>query len=90
MVKVNKPIIDRSIYLVVATSLIHALHLVLYVKKVITITIAIYVTRSGKTGLIHTSTENQFLSIGERYTRALPRNTKYLAIDGQVSLGCQE
>ena len=39
---------------------------------------------SGKTGLIHTSTEIQFLSISERYTHALPRNTKYLAIDGQV------
>ena len=44
----------------------------------------IYVTESGKTGLIHTSTEIQFLSISERYTHALPRNTKYLAIDGQV------
>ena len=43
-----------------------------------------YVTASGKTGLIHTSTEIQFLSISERYTHALPRNTKYLAIDGQV------
>ena len=43
-----------------------------------------YVTESGKTGLIHTSTEIQFLSISERYTHALPRNTKYLAIDGQV------
>ena len=41
-------------------------------------------TESGKTGLIHTSTEIQFLSISERYTHALPRNTKYLAIDGQV------
>ena len=43
-----------------------------------------YVTESGKTGLIHTSTEIQFLSISERHTHALPRNTKYLAIDGQV------
>ena len=43
-----------------------------------------YVTGSGKTGLIHTSTEIQFLSTSERYTHALPRNTKYLAIDGQV------
>ena len=43
-----------------------------------------YVTGSGKTSLIHTSTEIQFLSISERYTHALPRNTKYLAIDGQV------
>ena len=41
-------------------------------------------TRSAKTGLIHTSTKIQFLSISERYTHALPRNTKYLAIDGQV------
>ena len=41
-------------------------------------------TGSGKTGLIHTSTEIQFLSTSERYTHALPRNTKYLAIDGQV------
>ena len=44
----------------------------------------LYVTESGKTGLIHTSTEIQFLSISERYTHALPRNTKYLPIDGQV------
>ena len=42
------------------------------------------VTESEKTGLIHTSTEIQFLSISERYTHALPRNTKYLAIDDQV------
>ena len=41
-------------------------------------------TGSGKTGFIHTSTEIQFLSISERYTHALPRNTKHLAIDGQV------
>ena len=46
--------------------------------------ILVYATKSGKTGLIHTSTEIQFLSISERYTHALPRNTKYLAIDGQV------
>ena len=45
-----------------------------------------YVIGSGKTGLIHTSTEIQFLSISERYTHALPRNTKHLAIDGQVCL----
>ena len=45
---------------------------------------SIFVTGSGKTGLIHTSTEIQFLSTSERYTHALPRNTKYLAIDGQV------
>ena len=42
------------------------------------------VTGSGKTGLIHTSTKIQFLSISERYIHALPRNIKYLAIDGQV------
>ena len=41
-------------------------------------------TGSGKTGLIHTSTEIQFLSLSERYTHALSTNTKYLAIDGQV------
>ena len=46
--------------------------------------ITLYVNGSGKTGFIHTSTEIQFLSISERYTHALPRNTKYLAIDGQV------
>ena len=46
--------------------------------------ISAYVTGSGKTGLICTSTEIQFLSISERYIHALPRNTKYLAIDGQV------
>ena len=46
----------------------------------------IFVTESGKTGLIHTSTEIQFLSISERYTHALPRNTKHLAIDGHAGL----
>ena len=49
-----------------------------------TIPSLINVTESEKTGLIHTSTEIQFLFISERYTHALPRNTKYLAIDGQV------
>ena len=44
----------------------------------------LYVTGTGKTSLIRTSTVIQFLSISERYTHALPRNTKYLAIDGQV------
>ena len=43
-----------------------------------------YVTRYGKTGLIHTSTEIHFLSVRESYTHALPRNTKYLTIDDQV------
>ena len=51
------------------------------VKKQVSV---INVTGSGKTGLIDTSTEIQFLSISERYTHALPRNTKYLAVDGQV------
>ena len=37
-----------------------------------------FVTGSGKTGLILTSTEIQFLSVSERYTHALPRNTKYV------------
>ena len=41
-------------------------------------------TGSGKTGLIHTATEIQFLSISERVHSSLPRNTKYLAIDVQV------
>ena len=41
-------------------------------------------TRSGKTGLIHASTEIHFLSVRESCTHALPRNTKYLTIDGQV------
>ena len=53
-------------------------------SRIISQACSIYVTESGKTGLIHTSTEIQFLSISERYTHALPRNTKYLAIDGQV------
>ena len=52
------------------------------VCEVVYISCTTYVTESGKTGLIHTSTEIQFLSISERYTHALPRNTKYLAIDG--------
>ena len=44
----------------------------------------IYVTRSGKTGLIATITDIHFLSVHESYTHVLPRNTKYLIIDGQV------
>ena len=54
------------------------------VHSILQISISQNVTESGKTGLIHTSTEIQFLSISEKYTHALPRNTKYLAIDGQV------
>ena len=37
-----------------------------------------------KTGLIRTLTEIHFLSVRESYTLALPRNAKYLTIDGQV------
>ena len=36
------------------------------------------------TVLIRTSTEIHFLSVCESYTHALPRNTKFLTIDGQV------
>ena len=43
-----------------------------------------YVTRPGKTGHICTSTGFHFLSVHESHTHALPRNTKYLTIDGQV------
>ena len=43
-----------------------------------------YVTESGKTGLIRTSTEIHFLSVRENSTYALPRNTKHLTIDFQV------
>ena len=42
------------------------------------------VTRPGKTRHICTSTEFHFWSVRESYTHALPRNTKYLKIDGQV------
>ena len=44
----------------------------------------IYVTRSGKTGRIATTTEIQFLSVCKSCTHALLRNSKYLIIDGQV------
>ena len=37
----------------------------------------------GKTGLICSSTVFHFLSVRKSYTHALPRNTKYLTIDGQ-------
>ena len=43
-----------------------------------------YVTGSGKTGLIATMTDIHFLLVRESCTHALPRNTKYLIIDGQV------
>ena len=42
------------------------------------------VTMSGKTGLIATITDTRFLSVHESCTHALPRNTKYLIMDGQV------
>ena len=41
-------------------------------------------TGSGKTGLIATITDIHFLPVRESCTHALPRNTKYLIIDGQV------
>ena len=41
-------------------------------------------TGSRKTSLICTTTEIHFLSVRERCTHALPRNTKYLTIDGRV------
>ena len=44
----------------------------------------IYVTGSGKTGLIVTITDIHFLPVRESCTHALPRNTKYLIIVGQV------
>ena len=43
-----------------------------------------FVTGSGKTGLIATITDIHFLPVRESCTHALPRNTKYLIIDGQV------
>ena len=46
--------------------------------------ICINVTGSGKTGLIATITDIHFLPVRESCTHALPRNTKYLIIDGQV------
>ena len=45
---------------------------------------SINVTGSGKTGLIATITDIHFLPVRESCTHALPRNTKYLIIDGQV------
>ena len=41
-------------------------------------------TGSGKTDLIVTITDIHFLPVRESCTHALPRNTKYLIIDGQV------
>ena len=43
-----------------------------------------FVTESGKTGLIHTSTDIYFLPVRESNTHALPRNTKHKTIDCQV------
>ena len=43
-----------------------------------------YVTGPGKTGHICTSTGFHFLSVCESCTHGLPRNIKYLTIDGQV------
>ena len=45
---------------------------------------SVYVTGSGKTGLIATITDIHFLPVRESCTHVLPRNTKYLIIDGQV------
>ena len=50
----------------------------------ITSVLPIYVTGSGKTGLICATNEIHFLSVLERSTQALPRNTKYFTIGGQV------
>ena len=44
----------------------------------------VYVTRSGKIGLIATITEMNFLPVRESCTHALHRNIKYLFIDGQI------
>ena len=43
-----------------------------------------YVTRSGKTGFIRTSTDIHFLPVRESCTHVLHRNTNYLIIEGQV------
>ena len=43
-----------------------------------------YMTRSGKTGLINTSTDIHFLPVCESCTHALYRNINYLIIDGPV------
>ena len=43
-------------------------------------------TGPGKTGLMCTLTVFHFLSVRESYTHALPRNTKYLTIDGHAGL----
>ena len=45
---------------------------------------SVYVTRSGKTGLIATIAEMNVLPLRESCTHALPRNIKYLIIDGQI------
>ena len=46
----------------------------------------IYVTKSGKTGLICATTEIHFLSVLESYAHALPRSTKHLTKDGHAGL----
>ena len=42
-----------------------------------------YVTRFREAGLIATITDIHFLSVCQNCTHALPRNAKYLIIDGQ-------
>ena len=42
------------------------------------------VTIFGKIDHLCASTEIHFLPVRESYNNALPRNTKYLTIDGQV------
>ena len=54
------------------------------IKKCLYSYIKTYVTGSGKTGLIVTITDIHFLPVRESCTHALPRNTKYLIIVGQV------
>ena len=50
------------------------------------LSVKLYVTGPGKTGLMCTSTIFYFLSVRESYTHALPRNTKYLTTDGHAGL----
>ena len=45
--------------------------------------------RTWKIGLICTTTEIHLLFVCERCTYALPRNTKYLSIDGNISFNRQ-
>ena len=60
------------------------IHLYTHTHTYIYICICIYVTGSGKTDLIATITDIHFLPVPESCTHALPRNNKYLIIDGQV------